>query len=57
VLRSVLAFGQLLEMVLQVTQGVGDGRRGVRRERHLFWSGVIREPELLAEGDWRAAVH
>jgi len=57
VLRSVLTFGQLLEMVLQVAQGIGDGWGGVRRERHLSWSGVIREPELLAEGDRRAAVH
>jgi len=57
VFRSVLTFGQLLKIVLQVAQGVGDGRRGVRRERHLSWSGVIRGPELLVEGDRRAAVH
>jgi len=57
VLQSVLTFGQLLEMVLQVAQGVGDGWGGVRRERHLSWSKVIRGPELLAEGDRRAAVH
>ena len=40
--RSVLMFGQLLEMVLQVAQGVSDGRGGVYRERHLSWRGVIR---------------
>jgi len=57
VLRSVLTFGQLLEMVLQIAQGVGDGWGDVRRERHLSWSGVIRGPELLAEGDRRVAVH
>jgi len=57
VLRSILTFGQLLEMVLQVAQGIGDGWGGVRRERHLSWSRVIRGPELLAEGDRRAAVH
>jgi len=46
VFRSVLTFGQLLEMVLQVAQDVSDGWGGVCRERHLSWSGVIRgQPE------------
>ena len=43
-------FGQLLEMMLQVAQGVGDGWRGVHRERHLSWSGVIRGPEFVSGG-------
>jgi len=50
-------FGQLLEMVLQVAQGVSDGWGGVCRERYLSWSKVIRGPELLVEGDRRAAVY
>jgi len=41
-------FGQLLEMVLQVAQGIGDDWRGVCRERHLSWSGVIRGPEFVS---------
>ena len=48
--RSVLTFGQLLEMVLQVAQGVSDGWGGVCRERHLSWSGVIRGPEFVSGG-------
>ena len=48
--RSVLTFGQLLEMVLQVAQGVSDGWGGVCRERHLSWSGVIRGPEFVIRG-------
>ena len=48
--RSILMFGQLLEMMLQVAQGVGDGWRGVHRERHLSWSGVIRGPEFVSGG-------
>jgi len=50
VFRSVLTFGQLLEMVLQVTQGVSDGWEGVHRERHLSWSGVIRGLEFVSGG-------
>jgi len=42
--------GQLLEMVLQVAQGVGNGWGSVRRKRHLFWSGVIRGPEFVSGG-------
>jgi len=48
--RSILMFGQLLEIVLQVAQGVGDGWRGVHRERHLSWSGVIRGLEFVSKG-------
>ena len=48
--QSVLTFGQLLEMVLQVAQGVGDGWGSVCREQHLSWSGVIRGPEFVSEG-------
>jgi len=50
VFRSILTFGQLLEMVLQVAQGVGDGWGGVRRERHLSWSEVIRRLEFVSGG-------
>jgi len=50
VFRSVLMFGQLLEMVLQVVQGVGDGWGGVCRERYLSWSGVIRGLEFVSRG-------
>jgi len=50
VFRSILMFGQLLEMVLQVAQGVGDGWGGVHREQHLSWSGVIRGPEFVSRG-------
>jgi len=50
-------FGQLLEMVLQVAQGIGDGWGGICRKQHLSWSRVIRGLELLAEGNWRVAVH
>jgi len=31
-----MMLGQLLEMVLQIAQSVGDGWEGVRRERHPF---------------------
>ena len=48
--QSVLTFGQLLEMVLQVAQGVSDGWGGVHRERHLSWSGVIRGLEFVSGG-------
>ena len=48
--RSVLMFGQLLKMVLQVAQGVSDGWGGVRREQHLSWSRVIRGPEFVSGG-------
>jgi len=48
VFQSVLTFSQLLEIVLQVAQGVGNGWGGVRRERHLSWSGVIRGPEFVS---------
>jgi len=37
-------------MVLQVAQGVSDGWEGVCRERHLSWSGVIRELEFVSGG-------
>jgi len=57
VFRSILTFGQLLEIVLQIAQGIGNGWGDVCRERHLSWSGVIRGLELLVEGDQRAAVH
>jgi len=43
-------FGQLLEIVLQVAQGISDGWEGVHRKRHLSWSGVIRGPEFVSEG-------
>jgi len=48
VFRSVLTFGQLLEMVLQVAQGVSDGWGGICRERHLSWSRVIRGLEFVS---------
>jgi len=48
--QSVLTFGQLLEMVLQVAQGIRDGWGGVCRERHLSWSGVIRGSEFVSRG-------
>ena len=48
--RSVLSFSQLLEMVLQVAQGIGNSWGGVCREQHLSWSGVIRGPEFVSEG-------
>jgi len=50
VFRSILTFGQLLEMVLQVAQDVSDGWGGIRRERHLSWSGVIRGLEFVSRG-------
>jgi len=50
VFQSVLIFSQLLEMVLQVAQGVGDGWRSVCRKRHLSWSGVIRGLEFVSRG-------
>jgi len=50
VFRSILTFGQLLEMVLQVAQGASDGWGGVRREQHLSWSGVIRGLEFVSGG-------
>jgi len=50
VFRSILTFGQLLEIVLQIAQGVGDSWGGVRREQHLSWSGVIRGPEFVNGG-------
>jgi len=37
-------------MVLQVVQGIGDGREGVHRKRHLSWSRVIRGPEFVSGG-------
>jgi len=43
-------FGQLLEMVLQVAQGISDSWGGVCRERHLSWSRVIRGPEFVSGG-------
>jgi len=46
--QSVLTFGQLLEIVLQVAQGVSNSWGGVHRERHLSWSGVIRGPEFVS---------
>jgi len=46
--QSVLTFGQLLEIVLQVAQGVSDSWGGVHRKRHLSWSGVIRGPEFVS---------
>jgi len=48
VFRSILTFSQLLEMVLQVAQGIGDGWGGVRREQHLSWSRVIRGPVFVS---------
>jgi len=48
--QSILMFGQLLEMALQITQGVSDGWEGIHRERHLSWSGVIRGPEFVSRG-------
>jgi len=50
VFQSVLMFGQLLKMVLQVAQGVGNSWGGVHREQHLSWSGVIRGPEFVSGG-------
>jgi len=50
VFQSVLTFGQLLEIVLQVAQGVSDGWGGVCREQHLSWSGVIRGLEFVSGG-------
>jgi len=46
--QSVLTFSQLLEMVLQVAQDIGNSWRGVRREQHLSWSRVIRGPEFVS---------
>jgi len=37
-------------LVLQVAQGVGNGWGGVHRERHLFWSRVIRRLEFVNGG-------
>jgi len=37
-------------MVLQVAQGISDGWGGICRERHLSWSGVIRELEFVSRG-------
>ena len=34
--QSVLAFGELLEMILQVAQGIGYTWGGVCRQRYLF---------------------
>ena len=48
--RNVLTFGQLLEMVLQVAQGISDGWGGVCKEQHLSWSGVIRGLEFVSRG-------
>ena len=48
--QSILMFGQLLKMVLQVAQDVSDGWGGVRREQHLSWSRVIRGPEFVSGG-------
>ena len=48
--QSVLTFGQLLEMVLQIAQGISDGQGGVCREQYLSWSGVIRGPEFVSGG-------
>jgi len=50
VFQSVLTFGQLLEMVLQIAQGISDGWGSVCRERHLSWSGVIRGLEFVSRG-------
>jgi len=50
VFRNVLTFGQLLEMVLQVAQGISDGWEGVCKEQHLSWSGVIRGLEFVSRG-------
>jgi len=48
--QSVLTFSQLLEIVLQVAQGISNSWGGVCRERHLSWSGVIRGPEFVSRG-------
>jgi len=37
-------------MVLQVAQGISDGWGDICRERHLSWSGVIRELEFVSRG-------
>jgi len=50
VFQSILAFGELLEMVLQVAQGIGYGWEGVCREQHLSWSRVIKGPEFVSKG-------
>jgi len=50
VFRSILTLGQLLEMVLQMAQGVGNGWGDVCREQHLSWGGVIRGPEFVSRG-------
>ena len=50
IFQSILTFGQLLEIVLQVAQGIDNGWEGVCRERHLSWSGVIRGPEFISRG-------
>jgi len=48
VFQSVLTFGQLLEMVLQVAQDVSNGWGGIHRERHLSWSRVIKGLEFVS---------
>ena len=45
--QSVLAFGELLEMILQVAQGIGYTWGGVCRQRYLF----------LKQSDQRVGVH
>ena len=46
--RSILAFSQLLEMMLQVAQGVSYAWRGICRQQHLSWSRVIRGSEFIS---------
>jgi len=48
VFRSVLTFGQLLEMVLQVAQGISNGWGGVCKEQHLSWSKMIKGLEFVS---------
>jgi len=46
--RSLLTLGQLLEMVLQIAQGISNSWGDICREQYLSWSGVIRGPELVS---------
>jgi len=57
VFQSILAFGELLEIVLQVAQGVGYSWGVFVGSDISFGAECSEDWSLLVEGDWRVAVH
>ena len=55
--QSILAFGELLEMVLQIAQGIGYSW-GLSAESDISFRAECSEDQsLLVEDDQRVAVH